>query len=104
VPKGEEAECAEDKLSAIAKEEVTPVKSESNQLTAYLFPEQAKEESEQKDLGTLIAELKKAGDEVDVGTLDIAQVSDVDEAEIDKMLLREDEKALKTRIWNELNS
>ena len=58
-------------------------------------------------LGDMIAQLKsqQEGMLVPAAELDIEAMSEeVDEAEIDKMLLRTDEKALKTRIWNELNS
>ena len=36
--------------------------------------------------------------------LDLDALSDVDEAEIDKMILKNDEKEFKMRVWNTLNS
>lgn len=41
--------------------------------------------------------------ETDIIELDFDKLPAVDEEEIEKMILKEDEKALKTRLWNTLN-
>ena len=41
--------------------------------------------------------------ETDIVELDFDKLPAVDEEEIEKMILKDDEKALKTRLWNTLN-
>ena len=41
--------------------------------------------------------------ETDIVELDFDKLPVVDEEEIEKMILKDDEKALKTRLWNTLN-
>ena len=51
-----------------------------------------------------MAELDRAGREQQLVELDLDALSDVDDAEIDKMILKNDEKEFKMRVWNTLNS
>ena len=51
------------------------------------------------DLHTALATLQNEGNE----KVDLSTLSDIDEAEVEKLLLEPKERELKTRLWNNLN-